>query len=184
MGVKKRSPMTYVKVFLIIGIAMSLQGCITNNAAPQKNLGLGKPISEAQIHAWNIDIAPNGAGLPSGNGNAIQGKIIYQNKCASCHGADGEGGLANKLVGGGSLNTPTAVKTIGSYWPYSTTIFDYIRRAMPYGAAQSLSNGEVYSLTAYLLNANQIIGPETVMDAQSLSLVKMPNQSGFIPIEK
>ena len=173
----------FSQLFFLLGSAFALQACVSNTAQSHSNLQIGKPITEKQISAWNIDIASNGAGLPAGSGTAIQGKSIYQEKCASCHGNEGQGGLANKLVGG-NLNDAKAIKTLGSYWPYSTTIFDYVRRAMPYAAPKSLSDNEVYALSAFLLNANQIIGPEVVMNAQSLPLVQMPNRLGFIPVEK
>ncbi|MBT8561861.1 cytochrome c [Polynucleobacter paneuropaeus] len=145
--------------------------------------GLGKPISEERIQAWNIDINPSGQGLPSGSGSVIAGEVVFQQQCASCHGAQGQGGVANRLVGGGGLNTANPVKTVGSFWPYATTIFDYTRRAMPHNAPQSLSNDQLYAVTAYILFLNNIIAKDDVMNARSLPLVKMPNKDGFIPVE-
>lgn len=147
-------------------------------------VGLGRPISESQIHLWNIDISPNGEGLPAGSGTAIAGEALFQQQCASCHGDKGQGSIANRLVGGGALNTNSPVKTVGSFWPYSTTIFDYTRRAMPHNAPQSLTNDQVYAATAYILYLNKIIPKEAVMDAKTLPLVRMPNRDGFIPIER
>jgi len=147
-------------------------------------VGLGKPITENQIRLWNIDISPNGNGLPEGSGTAIIGEMLYQQQCASCHGDKGQGGIANRLAGGGGLNTTTPIKTVGSFWPYPTTIFDYTRRAMPHKAPQSLSNDQLYAATAYILFLNKIIAKDTVMDAKSLPLVQMPNRDGFIPIER
>ena len=147
-------------------------------------VGLGKPISENQIRLWNIDIGPNGEGLPAGSGTAIAGETLFQQQCASCHGDKGQGSIANRLVGGGTLNNNSPVKTVGSFWPYSTTIFDYTRRAMPHNAPQSLTNDQVYAATAYILFLNQIISKEAVMDAKTLPLVRMPNRDGFIPIER
>ena len=147
-------------------------------------VGLGKPITENQIKAWNIDIGPSGAGLPAGSGTAAIGETIYQQKCSSCHGDKGQGGIANRLVGGGELNPDKPVKTVGSFWPYSTTRFDYVRRAMPHQAPQSLTDDKVYALTAYILYMNKIISRDEVMNANSLPMVKMPNRDGFIPIVK
>jgi cytochrome c len=147
-------------------------------------IGLGKPITENQIRLWNIDINPKGDGLPEGSGTAVVGETLYQQQCASCHGDKGQGGIANRLAGGGGLNTNTPVKTVGSFWPYPTTIFDYTRRAMPHNAPQSLSNDQLYAATAYILFLNKIIAKDTVMDAKSLPLVQMPNRDGFIPIER
>jgi cytochrome c len=147
-------------------------------------VGLGKPISENQIRAWNIDVGPSGAGLPPGSGTAIAGEKLYQQQCASCHGDQGQGGVANRLVGGGALNTNSPVKTVGSFWPYSTTIFDYVKRAMPHQAPQSLTDDQVYAATAYILYLNKIIAKDAVMDAKTLPLVKMPNKDGFISVER
>jgi cytochrome c len=147
-------------------------------------VGIGKPITENQIRLWNIDIGPNGEGLPPGSGTVSDGAVLYQQQCASCHGDKGQGGIANRLVGGGALNTNSPVKTVGSFWPYSTTIFDYTKRAMPHNAPQSLSNDQVYAATAYILFLNQIITKDAVMDAKSLPLVKMPNRDGFTRIER
>lgn len=147
-------------------------------------IGIGKPITENQIRLWNIDIGPNGEGLPPGSGTVVLGEVLYQQQCASCHGDKGQGGIANRLVGGGAFNTNSPVKTVGSYWPYSTTIFDYTKRAMPHNAPQSLSNDQVYAATAYILFLNKIITKDAVMDAKSLPLVKMPNRDGFIRIER
>ena len=149
-----------------------------------KNLGLGKPISENQIRAWNIDVSANGSGLPGGSGSAASGEPLFQQQCASCHGDKGQGGSANRLAGGGDLNTDKPVKTIGSFWPYSTIVFDYVKRAMPHPSPQSLTNDQVYSVTAYILYLNKIITKDEVMDAKSLPLIKMPNRDGFIVIEK
>jgi cytochrome c len=172
----------YIKLsiaFIFIGIVI---GCANGNRVASP-IGIGKPISENQIRAWNIDIGPSGAGLPPGSGNAIVGERLYQQQCASCHGNQGQGGPANRLVGGGSLNTNNPVKTVGSFWPYSTTIFDYVKRAMPHQAPQSLTDDQVYAATAYILYLNNIIGKDEVINAKTLPLVKMPNRDGFILIE-
>jgi cytochrome c len=141
---------------------------------------LGRPLGESQLAGWNIDVAPDGTGLPPGQGTVAAGEKIYKAQCVACHGAKLEGGTGPALAGGqGSLATAKPLKTIGSYWPYATTVFDYVRRAMPFQAPQSLSNDDVYSITAYLLHANGIVPEDATMDAKSLPAVKMPNRDGF-----
>jgi S-disulfanyl-L-cysteine oxidoreductase SoxD len=129
---------------------------------------------------------PDGRGLPAGSGSVEQGKNVYQTQCVACHGQKLEGGSADRLVGGrGTLvnNDPTKapVKTVESYWPYATTLFDYVKRAMPLTAPDSLNNDQVYAVTAYILSEAKIIAQDAVMDAKSLAAVKMPNRDGFIP---
>jgi len=146
----------------------------------QQPLGLGQHLSEDALAGWNIDIASNGKGLPSGQGNATQGAVLYAEKCQACHGEKGVGGPANKLAGGaGTLNSTAPLKSIGSFWPYASTLFDYIRRAMPLNAPQSLNPDQVYALSAYLLFLNGIIEVSQTMDSTSLPHVKMPNAQGF-----
>jgi cytochrome c len=147
---------------------------------------LGQPISPADVAPWNISIGPDGAGLPPGRGTATQGESVYAAKCQSCHGDKGSGKPNDALVGGsGSLAPGKApVKTVGSYWPYATTLFDYVRRAMPFQAPKSLSTDEVYAVSAYILSLNGIIEPDEVLDAQSLPKVRMPNRDGFIPFPR
>ena len=171
------------KYFSLIVATLFMTAC-TNSLNQGKSYGLGKSINESQIAAWNIDIAPNGDGLPPGGATAKQGEKVYQEKCAACHGNQGQGGVANRLVGGGGLNTDKPIKTVGSYWPYATTLFDYTKRAMPHSQPQSLTNDEVYATTAYILYMNKIITADQVMNAKTLPLIKMPNRDGFIPIEK
>ena len=144
------------------------------------DLNLGRAASAAEVAGWNIDVLPDGTGLPPGKGSVSQGKTVYQNKCLACHGAKMEGGIGPALVGGeGSLTTEKPLKTVGSYWPYSSTLFDYIRRAMPFQAPQSLSNEDVYSVTGYILQANGLMKEDASVDASSLIAVKMPNRNGF-----
>jgi cytochrome c len=144
--------------------------------------GLGQPVTEADLVKWDLSIGPDGAGLPPGSGTAAQGAAIYVQKCEVCHGKDGGGGNANKLSGGiGTLAGPgEAVKTVGSYWPYATTVFDFTRRAMPWTQPKSLTADETYALTAYILKLNGIVGDNDVMNAESLPKVKMPNRDGFV----
>jgi len=143
--------------------------------------GVGHAASERDLAAWNIDVAADGAGLPAGSGSVASGKTIYAQQCAACHGAKGEGKPADQLVGGrGTLASANPVKTIGSFWPYATTVFDFINRAMPYNAPQSLTADEVYSVTAYLLYLNDIVAADAVLDARSLPKIRMPNRDGFV----
>jgi cytochrome c len=142
---------------------------------------LGRELKPEEIAAWDISIPPDGSGLPPGGGTATEGGAVYNAKCANCHGMKGVGGPADPLAGGiGTLASQKPVKTVGSYWPYATTLFDYVRRAMPFNAPQSLSNDEVYAVSAYLLSLNGIIAPEARMDAKTLPQVKMPNRDGFV----
>jgi S-disulfanyl-L-cysteine oxidoreductase SoxD len=141
---------------------------------------LGVTVGAAEIAAMDVSIGPDGTGLPPGSGTPKQGAEVYATKCLACHGPEGAKGINDRLVGGqGTLTSATPVKTIGSYWPYATTVFDYVRRAMPYPAPHSLSDAETYAVTAYLLHLNGIIGADDVMDATSLPKVKMPNRGGF-----
>jgi S-disulfanyl-L-cysteine oxidoreductase SoxD len=148
-----------------------------NSTSPK----LGKSITETEIKNTNLSIYPNGQGLPAGRGNAQQGKPLFEKYCASCHGDKGIGASATELANGThALNSPTPDKTIGTYWPYATTLFDFIRRAMPMTAPGSLSNDETYALTAYLLQINNVINEKQEMNAQTLPNVVMPNAKGFI----
>jgi S-disulfanyl-L-cysteine oxidoreductase SoxD len=148
---------------------------------PQHN-DIARVATSAEISLLDISVLPNGDGLPSGRGTAREGQAIYVQHCAACHGMKGEG-IAEypALVGGrGSLASAKPVLTVGSYWPYTTTIFDYIRRAMPYERPGSLRPNEVYALTAWLLNANAIIDDDKVIDQATLPQIRMPNRDGFI----
>ena len=143
--------------------------------------GFGEPATPEQIAGWDIDIAPDGTGLPPGSGTVQEGESLFAKLGAGCHGANGEGtDVAPALVGGfGTLDTDQPLKTVGSYWPYATTLYDYIHRAMPANAPQSLQPDEVYALCAYLLYLNDIVPEDAVMDAQTLPQVLMPNHAGF-----
>jgi S-disulfanyl-L-cysteine oxidoreductase SoxD len=155
--------------------------------APAQAQQFGQPISPADLAPWDIDILPNGAGLPPGRGTVAQGEVIYAAKCEGCHGAKGAGQPNDRLVGSrGTISAavPPVHNTIGSYWPYATTLFDYVRRAMPWNEPKSLTHDEVYAISAYLLNLNGIIGADDVMDAHSLPKVSMPNRNGFIPFPR
>src|SRR5262245_46826764 len=142
----------------------------------------GQPISPADAAAWDVSIGPDGAGLPPGRGPVAEGAVGYGEKCAAGHGDKGEGKTNARLVGGQIKGEGPVVKTVGSYWPYATTLFDFTRRAMPWTAPKSLTDNEVYAVTAYILRLNNIIGDGDVMDARTLPQVKMPNRDGFIPV--
>lgn len=152
-------------------------------ASAQSDPLLGEPLLMEEIAKWDISIAPDGATLPPGEGTGYQGKEVYEKHCLRCHGEGAEGGdgLADPLVGGiGTLSSDKPIKTVGSYWPYATTIFDYVRRAMPYDLPMSLTNDEVYAVTAYLLALNRIIEHSFVINKVTLPEIEMPNRGGFV----
>ena len=153
----------------------------STSAAAQESPELGVLATAEDIAAWDLSISPDGTGLPAGSGNAATGAEVYALKCISCHGPEGTGSLNAALAGGhGTLTSDSPLKTVGSFWPYATTVFDYIRRAMPFTQPQSLTDDEVYALTAYLLYINGIIAESEVMNADTLPRVEMPNRDGFI----
>lgn len=165
------------------GLGMLSLGCVPGWSADENTgYGLGRPPAIEEIRAWDIDISPNGEGLPPGRGTVIQGAQLYASKCAACHGVTGTEGPHDRLVGGrNTLQSPIPVRTIGSYWPYATTLYNYIYRAMPYNEPQSLRSDEIYSVIAWLLFQNEIIAEDVIIDAKSLPRVQMPNRNGFIP---
>jgi S-disulfanyl-L-cysteine oxidoreductase SoxD len=169
MSMRKISITTFV-------LALSFGSSAAFAQAPN----LGKPIDPAEITAWDISILPDGTGLPPGSGTPAQGAPIYAQKCAMCHGIDGKGGVNAAVVGGGPIKDMESAKTIANFWPYATTIFDFTRRAMPWQQPRSLTNDEVYALTAYILALNKLIGENDEMNAKTLPKVKMPNRDGFI----
>jgi S-disulfanyl-L-cysteine oxidoreductase SoxD len=150
-------------------------------AAQSPKYGVGQPATPEQIRNLGAAIAPDGTGLPEGSGTATAGRAVFAARCSKCHGEKAEGGVGPALVGGqGTLGTAKPLKTVGSYWPYSTTVWDYINRAMPFDQPGLLKPAEVYAVVAYVLNLNRIIGNDQVMDAKSLPKVKMPNRDGFV----
>jgi S-disulfanyl-L-cysteine oxidoreductase SoxD len=159
---------------------------VLSSSALAEGPGLGRVASPDEIASWDISIGPDGAGLPPGRGTPKQGETVYAEKCVACHGEKGAGKPNDQLVGGrGSLSgDQPPVKTVGSFWPYATTLFDYIRRAMPLNAPKSLSDDEVYAVSAYILQLNGIIGQADAMDAQTLPQVRMPNRDGFIAFSR
>ncbi|MGY3528179.1 c-type cytochrome [Bradyrhizobium sp. USDA 4452] len=166
-----------LKAVLVVGaIAMLAAG-----AQAEDRFGIGRPATPAEIAGWNIDIGRDGSNLPPGSGSVERGRTVFAEQCAACHGDNGQGAVGDRLVGGqGSLASPKPIRTVGSYWPYAPTLFDYIRRAMPQNAPQSLSNEDVYAVSAYILSLNGIVPANAVLDAKSLAAVKMPNRDGFV----
>jgi mono/diheme cytochrome c family protein len=151
-------------------------------AALAETPNLGKVITPEEVVPWDISVSPDGAGLPPGSGTPKQGEAVYASKCLACHGEKGAGKPNDALVGGiGSLaGDKPALKTVGSFWPYATTIFDYVRRSMPYNESKTLTNDELYAVAAYILQLNGIIGENDTMNAQTLPKVRMPNRDGFV----
>jgi cytochrome c len=150
-------------------------------AEAQSPYGIGRAATAAEITGWNIDVGPDGRGLPPGSGTVRHGRDVFAQQCAACHGDKGDGGVGDRLVGGqGTLATSTPVRTVGSYWPYAPTLFDYIRRAMPQNAPGSLSNDDVYAVSAYILNLNALVPNDATLDARTLPEVKMPNRGMFV----
>src|SRR3984957_1040377 len=165
----------------VLALTLGLAGAGARAESPN----LGREATPDEIAAWDISIDPSGAGLPAGSGSARQGAAIFAAKCAACHGENAAGRPNAALVGGqGTLATDKPLKTVGSYWPYATTLFDYIRRAMPLPQSKSLTPDEVYALAAFILAQNKIIGEDDVMDAKTLPQVKMPNRDGFVRFER
>jgi mono/diheme cytochrome c family protein len=149
-------------------------------AQTQGRYGIGHTATDAEIAGWNIDIGRNGENLPPGSGTVAHGKEVFAEQCSACHGEKGEGGVGERLVGGqGTIATAKPIKTVGSYWPYAPTLFDYIRRAMPQNAPQSLGNDDVYAVSAYILNMNGLLPADATLDAKTLSAIQMPNRKMF-----
>ncbi|QPF93740.1 c-type cytochrome [Bradyrhizobium commune] len=166
----------------IFGIAPALLLCAwSGHAWAQSPYGIGRPATPAEIAGWNIDIGRDGTNLPEGHGSVSRGREVFAQQCAACHGDKGQGDLGDRLVGGqGTIGTAKPIRTVGSYWPYATTLFDYIRRAMPQNAPQSLSNDEVYAVSAYILSLNGLVAADATLDANSLAAVNMPNRDKFV----
>ncbi|HEY3198708.1 MAG TPA: cytochrome c [Nitrospirales bacterium] len=174
---------------LLIGIGTCILGltCIFTVSSAEENgtWQVGRAATKDEIKAWNIDVSSTGEGLPAGQGTVKQGVQVFAAKCAMCHGPTGTEGPKDKLVGGrNTLASPKPVRTVGSYWPYAPTLYDYINRAMPFNAPGSLTPEEIYSVIAWLLFKNEIVPEDAVMDAKSLPQVQMPNRDGFIPDQR
>ncbi len=191
MGRVTRAVGAAVAVFVGLAAAAAAQ--------PQDGrFGFGRPATAEDIAAWDIDVMPDGAGLPEGSGTAESGAPVYAAQCAVCHGPAGEGGVADRLVGYDPASTPPfgpryeawraagddVPFSVGNYWPYATTLFDYIRRAMPTDAPGTLAPDEVYGLVAWILAENGLIAPDAVMNTETLPAVEMPARDVFVPQER
>lgn len=170
--------------FLEFAAMLTAAGLAT--AAMAEPLGLGRAATDEEIAAWDIDIRPDGAGLPEGSGDVATGEEIYSERCAVCHGVFGEGIDRWPVLAGGrdTLKSTRPVKTVGSYWPYLSTVWDYVHRAMPFGDAQSLTNDEVYALTAYILYLNDIVDDEFELSNENFTEIHLPNEDGFYPDDR
>jgi mono/diheme cytochrome c family protein len=167
-------------ILIALAVSMIAGGvAVAAQVAPPR---LGRAATPDEVAKVDISIAPDGKGLPAGSGTAAQGAEVYAQKCVACHGPNGAGTPSgDRLSGGiGSLATANPIKTVNSYWPYATTVFDYIRRAMPITNPQSLSNEEAYAVTAYILSLDNVVPMNATLDAQSLPRVQMPNKDGFV----
>jgi cytochrome c len=173
----------FLKAALLCIAAAALAACAVPTASSKA--AFGSAVSKEEVARWDISIPPSGVGLPAGSGTARQGALVYEQKCLACHGVKGAGKPADPLVGGmGTLASKTPMRTVGSYWPYATTLFDYVRRAMPITNPLSLSDDEVYAVSAYVLALNGIVGEDAAMNAQTLPQVKMPNRDGFVDMSR
>lgn len=165
----------------VASVASLFVFALSSGNAHAEGPDLGREATPEEIARSDLSISPDGRGLPPGGGTALEGEPTYLANCARCHGVEGQGGPADRLVGGAdSLTTSHPLKTVGSYWPYATTLFDYVRRAMPYDRPSSLSSDEVYALSAYLLELNGIIPDDLEMNRETLPRVEMPNRDGFV----
>ena len=175
----RRFTKTSVTTSVFAGFAIALSGTAI---AAERPFGLGALATAEQIAGWDIDVRPDGKGAPIGSGTAADGEEVYAERCAGCHGDFGEGVDRWPILAGGlgSLVTADPVKTVGSYWPYASTVYDYVYRAMPFGEAQSLTHDETYQVVAYILNMSDVIDDEFVLSNETIGSVKMPNQSGFM----
>jgi S-disulfanyl-L-cysteine oxidoreductase SoxD len=163
-----------------LAVCFAGAACLAS-ATGEAEPNFGRPAPADEVATWDISIRPDGRGLPPGSGTATQGAAVYAAKCVSCHGARGVGKPADALAGGiGTLASAAPVRTVGSYWPYATTLFDYVRRSMPYDKPLSLSSDELYAVSAYILSLNGIISEDATMNAETLPKVEMPNRYGFV----
>jgi len=168
----------YLEIALIAGISL----CLTAGPGVAEEYGLGRPALPEEIAAWDVNVMPDGTGLPEGSGDVWTGDEVFGTYCASCHGdfAEGVGNWPSLTGGQGTLDRADPVKTVGSYWPYLSTVWDYVNRSMPYGYAQSLNADEVYAITAYILYSNGIVEDDFTLSHENFDEVEMPNADGFI----
>ena len=162
-------------IFLLLALPLAARA----EEAPRQ---IGHPVTEQEIAAWNLDVSPGNGGLPPGRGDVAAGRQLYAQACAGCHGGNGDDGPGPKLRGGrGSLASDKPLLTVGSFWPYAETLFDYVRRAMPFDRPGSLTDDQVYAVTAYVLSINGIVAEDAELDAARLAQIHMPNRGGFLP---
>ncbi len=175
----------FLKVLALVAAFTAVEAAAGTAFAAEK-MGLGRSATAAEITAWDIDIRPDGLGLPEGQGDVETGEALFVEKCAVCHGDFGEGVGRWPVLAGGrdTLSSDDPVKTVGSYWPYLSTVWDYVNRAMPFGEAQSLSADEVYAITAYILYANDLVDDDFTLSQENFADVKMPNEDGFFPDDR
>ena len=174
----KRRIARLLAVFAIVWATVAIRAA---QSPPRTTFSVGRPATPEEIRELGSAIAPDGTGLPPGSGTVAAGRELFAAQCARCHGPGGEGDVGPRLVGGrGTLRTPRPLKTVGSFWPYATTLWDYVNRAMPFDQPGRLTPPEVYAAVAYVLNLNGIVGSDAVMDATSLPKVRMPNRDGFV----
>jgi cytochrome c len=166
---------------VLVPVAASQLMLLSVAVSQAQSVGLGTPISESQLQNFDLIAGADGIGFPAGSGTALQGKEVYDVKCATCHAPNGEGTSGNTVLVGGDMHSDgVPLRTVGSYWPYASTLFDYVRRAMPATAPKSLSDIEVYQVTAYVLYLNGIIDQYKILNSESLTEINMPNKGGFI----
>jgi len=167
-----------IRVPALLLVSLLLGAC---SSTEPESPALGQPVNAAQLAAFDLIIEPDGTGLPAGGGTAAEGETVYRARCQACHGANGEGNSAATVLVGGSMQSEgPPLRTVGSYWPYASTVFDFIRRAMPADSPKSLSDVEVYQATAYVLFLNDLVDRDEMLDARSLPLIEMPNKDGFV----
>ncbi len=165
--------------------SVAILGVVLANGAVAQPLGIGRTPSRETLAQWDIDIGADGSGLPPGHGSVAEGKEVFEANCVACHAlSTATPALTGPTLAGGqgTLATPRPQRTVGSYWPYATTLFDYVRRAMPFNAPHSLSDDQVYAVTAYILQVNHVVADDAILDAKTLPAVQMPNRAGFKPI--
>jgi len=180
-----KSQLARLLLLVLINPMLVLSAAAADNKSDVAPAGLNHHLKPALGQAATINqtiVSPDGSGLPGGRGTVFEGKLLYDTKCASCHGIDGKQ-PGNQLAGGiGSITTERPLKTVGSYWPYATTLYDYIARAMPYNEQKSLSANEVYAITAYVLRLNGILDDDAFLDRENLPKLAMPNREGFVEL--